>query len=69
MAQFLPTAQALRRLAKSLDRYPNDQDVVQVFDALVLDGHLKPFMPGWWELCRLNERTVLRVARRCGVLR
>jgi hypothetical protein len=67
MAVFLATAHVLRRLAQTLDREPNDQAVVQVFDALVLGGHLKPFIPNWWELCRLNDQTVLRVARRCGV--
>jgi hypothetical protein len=27
-----------------------DEAVEQVFDALVLSGQLKPFLPGWWEL-------------------
>jgi hypothetical protein len=67
MAEFLPTDQALIRLAGNLDREPTDQEVVRVFDALVLRGHLKPFVPGWWEICRLNQRVVLSVARRCGL--
>jgi hypothetical protein len=77
MAEFLPTDQALIRLAGNLDREPTDQEVVRVFDARVLRGcpgkpdhlrgHIKPFVPGWWEICRLNQRVVLSVARRCGL--
>jgi len=68
MAEFLPTKQAFRRIAKSISLEPTDKAVEQVFDALVLRRNLKPFLPRWWELCRLNNRVVLRTAVRCGAL-
>jgi hypothetical protein len=63
MATFLPTAEALRNLAKALDREPSDPAVVQVFDLLVLRGHLKPFAPGWWELEGLSIQQLQAIAR------
>jgi len=68
MTEFLPTKQAFRRIGKGINLEPTDKAVEQVFDALVLSGHLKPFLPGWWELCRLNNRVVLQIAVRCGAL-
>ncbi len=49
MATFLPTAEVIRDLARALDRAPSDPTVLQAFDLMVLRGHLKPFVPGWWE--------------------
>lgn len=42
----------IRRLARLLELEPNDPAVVAAFDALVLRGDLKPFVPDWWELSR-----------------
>jgi hypothetical protein len=55
MASFLPTEQALIRLARLAGRSPNDPAVVALFDQLVLRGHLTPWLPGWWELIRWDE--------------
>jgi hypothetical protein len=63
MASFLPTEQALIDLGQLTGREPNDPAVVELFDQLVLRGHLTPFVPGWWELIRWDE-AVERIARR-----
>ncbi len=55
MASFLPTKQALIRLAQLSGREPSDPAVVELFDQLVLRGHLTPWLPGWWELVRWDE--------------
>ncbi len=55
MASFLPAEQALIRLASLTGREPSDPAVVELFDQLVLRGHLTPFLPGWWELIRWDE--------------
>ncbi len=55
MASCLPTKQALIRLAHLTSREPSDPQVVELFDQLVLRGHLQPFVPGWWELIRWDE--------------
>jgi hypothetical protein len=55
MASFLPTREALVTLAKLTGREPNDPAVVELFDQLVLRGHLTPWLPGWWELIRWDE--------------
>jgi hypothetical protein len=39
---------------------------VRVFDALVLRGNLRPWLPGWWELFELNDRLVREVTLRAG---
>ncbi len=56
-----PTIELLRDIAKALDREPSDPAVGELFDQLVLRGHLAPFVPGWWELIRWCE--VERVVR------
>ena len=55
MASFLPTDEALRRLALLSGPAPNDPALAELFDHLVLRGHLKSFVPGWWELIRWGE--------------
>ena len=55
MATFLPTEETLIELAELTSRSPNDPMVAELFDQLVLRGHLKPFLPGWWELIRWNR--------------
>lgn len=55
MASFLPTAEAMVELARLSSRSPNDPAVVELFDQLVLRGHLTPWLPGWWELIRWDE--------------
>ena len=52
MAAFLPTDETLIELAELTGRSPNDPVVVELFDQLVLSGHLVPWVPGWWELIR-----------------
>ncbi len=66
MATFLPTAEALRDIAKALDRDPSDSTVLQVFDVMVLRGNLKPFRPGWWEVERLTDHQLREIAWRNG---
>ena len=66
MATFLPTAEALRQIAKALDRDPSDPVVLQVFDVMVLRGNLKPFRPGWWEVERLTDHQLREIAWRNG---
>ncbi|MEY3751434.1 MAG: hypothetical protein RLZZ186_1853 [Cyanobacteriota bacterium] len=39
-------------LARLTGREPNDPALIQLFDALVLRGHLTPWLPDWWELIR-----------------
>jgi hypothetical protein len=55
MASFLPTREALVTLARLTGREPNYPAVVELFDHLVLRGHLTPWLPGWWELIRWDE--------------
>ena len=55
MASFLPTAEAMVELARLTSRSPNDPAVVELFDQLVLRGHLTPWLPGWWEQIRWDE--------------
>ena len=50
MTTFLPTSTALIDLARLLELEPNDPAVVAAFDELVLRGHLRPWLEGWWEL-------------------
>jgi hypothetical protein len=57
MASFLPTEQALIELGQLTGRQPSDPAVVELFDQLVLRGHLTPFVPGWWELIRWRRAT------------
>jgi hypothetical protein len=66
MATFLPTAEALRQIAKALDRDPSDPVVLQVFDVMVLRGNLKPFRSGWWEVERLSDHQLREIAWRNG---
>ncbi|MBD1194309.1 hypothetical protein [Vulcanococcus sp. Clear-D1] len=54
-ASFLPTKQSLVRLDQLTCREPSDPNVVELFDQLVLRGHLTSFVPGWWELIRWDE--------------
>ncbi|MBV2350680.1 hypothetical protein KUL97_03040 [Synechococcus sp. HK05] len=42
MTEFLPTKQTFLRIAKGINLEPTDKAVDQVFDALVLSGHLSP---------------------------
>jgi len=58
---FLPTDEALRRLALLSGRERSDPAVVELFDQLVLRGHLVPFVPDWWELIRWGQAE--RIAR------
>ena len=37
-------------MARLLELEPNDPAVVAAFDELVLCGHLRPWLEGWWEL-------------------
>jgi hypothetical protein len=55
MATFLPTEEALLQLAVLSGQAPNDPAVAQLFDQLLLRGHLRLFLPGWWELIRWNR--------------
>jgi hypothetical protein len=55
MANFLPTKYALLELARLTGREPNDPALTQLFDALVLRGHLTPWLPDWWELIRWSR--------------
>ena len=52
MASFLPTEQALIELGQLTGHEPSDPAVVELFDQLVLRGHLAQFLSGWWELIR-----------------
>jgi hypothetical protein len=61
MASFLPTEQTLIELGQLTGREPSDPAVVELFDQLVLRGHLTPFVPGWWEQIRWDEAE--RIAR------
>ena len=45
MACFLPTNEALIELARLTGREPKDTALTQLFDALVLRGHLTPWLP------------------------
>jgi len=38
-----------QEIGEVLGLEPNDPAVVAAFDRLVLRGHLKPFLPDWWE--------------------
>jgi len=55
MASFVPTDQAMMELARLSGREPSDPAVVELFDELVLRGHLTPWLPGWWEQIRWGE--------------
>jgi hypothetical protein len=58
MASFVPTSIALDELAELTRGSPNDPAVCELFDRLVLRGHLVPFVEGWWEQirwCKLRE--------------
>ena len=55
MASFLPTDEALLQLALLSGRERSDPAVVELFDQLVLRGHLVPLVPGWWELLRWSK--------------
>lgn len=55
MAIFLPTRELLLEIAQALELEPNDPAVVELFDQLELRGHLKPFVPDWWEQIRWSE--------------
>ncbi len=61
VASFLPTDEAMRQLALLSGRERSDPAVVELFDQLVLGGHLVPFVPDWWELIRWGEAE--RIAR------
>ncbi len=61
MAVFLPTDEALRQLALMSGRERSDPAVVELFDQLVLRGHLVPFVRDWWELIQWDEAE--RIAR------
>ena len=55
MASFVPTGIAMERLAELTGRDVGDPVVSQLFDRLVLLGHLKPWIPDWWEEIRWVE--------------
>jgi hypothetical protein len=55
MAVFLPTDEALRQLALMSGRERSDPAAVELFDQLVLRGHLGPFVRDWWELIQWDE--------------
>jgi hypothetical protein len=55
MACFVPTAEALLELAQLTGREPNDPALLELFDALVLRGHLTPWLPDWWQLIRWKK--------------
>jgi hypothetical protein len=61
MTVFVPSTSAMEQLARLTGRSPNDPAVRELFDQLVLRGHLVPFVPGWWEQIRWGE--VERIAR------
>lgn len=61
MIVVLPSSSALQRLAQRAGREPNDPGALTVFPQLVLRGHLKPFVPDWWELIRWGQAE--RIAR------
>ena len=61
MAVLLPTDEALQQLALLSGRESSDPAVVALFDQLVLRGHLKPFLPDWWEQIRWGQAE--RIAR------
>jgi len=62
MAVFLLADEAMRQLALISGRERSDQAVVELFDQLVLRGHLVPFVRNWWELIRWGEAE--RIARK-----
>jgi hypothetical protein len=55
MASFLPTEQVLIVPAWLTCREPIDPVVGQLFDRLVMRGHLTAFVPGCWGLIRWHE--------------
>ena len=55
MASFVPTGIAMERLAELTGRDVGDPVVSELFDRLVLRGHLKPWIPDWWEEIRWAE--------------
>ena len=50
-----PTGIAMERLAELTGRDVGDPVVSELFDRLVLRGHLKPWIPDWWEEIRWVE--------------
>lgn len=63
MALFLPSTEVLLELSERSGLDPNDPAVLELFDQLVLRGHLKPFVPGWWELIKWNSRKVEKLLK------
>ena len=55
MASFVPTGIAMERLAELTGCDVGDPVVSELFDRLVLRGHLKPWIPDWWEEIRWAE--------------
>ena len=45
----------MERLAELTGRDVGDPVVSELFDRLVLLGHLKPWIPDWWEEVRWAE--------------
>ena len=66
MTTFLPTSTALLDVAQLLELDPNDPAVVAAFDELVLQGHLRPWLEGRWELSPELAAGVLASSRGLG---
>ena len=55
MASFVPTGIAMERLAELTGRDVGDPLVSELFDRLVLRGHLKRWIPDCWAEIRWAE--------------
>ena len=66
MASFVPTSIAMEDLAELSSHSPNDPAVRELFDRLVLRGHLLPFVEGWWEQTRWSEVREAAKGWRCS---
>ncbi len=58
MAFILSSTVVLLELSQRTGLEPNDPAVRELFDQLVMRGHLKPFVPGWWKLVKWRSQSV-----------
>ncbi len=63
MAPFLRPDAMVGHLARILGLDARDEAAVDLFDALVLRGSLKPWSNGLWELERLSAQQLQAIAR------
>jgi hypothetical protein len=66
MATFLPPAAMVGHLARILGPGASVEAAVDLYDALVLRGYLKPWGNGLWELERLSAQQLQEIARASG---